>query len=307
VNLALIDFPNIFRICVHLRNVRDNWDLCAYLAFEQVRRFLGYLPIVDKTHPWEVVLALDDARGGYWRGDIYPLYKADRAKRRAKDDIDWDSVFQAMDGLLDDIRCHLPWKVIRAPRCEADDVIGVLARQTENLAVILSADSDFLQLASDQVLVYSPMTHEFAEFPGAHRVAGAGVHCETPADYLQYCILTGQGRKDNVPNVKTPSDWPEDKRRPGFGPVAAAAVLGDLDGWLERNGLKENYERNRALIDLSRIPETYVQRIEEAYRTAVLPEPDMQGFLRVRGWRPLALEPDEPLEDADLSGVEFEL
>lgn len=211
----------------------------------------------------DVVLALD-SRGGYWRRDLYPPYKADRAEKRAVGGIDWPCAYAEFDKLTSTIDAFTPWKAVRATKCEADDVIYALSQlhQAENpdsIVIIHSGDSDYLQLVSDKVLLYSPIQKEFVDFPHVYSLSGGKVLCESPAEYLDYAIITGQGGKDNVYNIKTPTDWDATagKRKPGCGIAAARKMMASMEGLetcLRNNGLWENYERTRQLIDMCALP-----------------------------------------------------
>ena len=66
-----------------------------------------------------------------WRKEYFPLYKAHRKKNRAESDQDWPEIFRILNLVRDEIRENLPYKVIHLEGCEADDVIGALAMETQ--------------------------------------------------------------------------------------------------------------------------------------------------------------------------------
>lgn len=304
-NLILFDFNNLACRCIHQRGLgygtdQRSWDLLAYMIFTIMYDFV--IQCTEHFEPGDtvdVVLALD-SKDGYWRRDLYPPYKADRAEKRAADGIDWPRAYAEFDRLTDAVGGFTPWKVVRASKCEADDVIYALSRlhQTEHpdsVVIIHSGDSDYLQLVSDSVLLYSPMQKEFVDFPHICSLSGGKVLCESAAEYLEYAVITGQGGKDNVYNIKTPTDWDTSagKRKPGCGVAAARKMMASMEGLeacLRNNGLWENYERNRQLIDMRELPSRYMRDISDAYRGMKAGQCDMDGLLSVYVWPSVLIE-----------------
>lgn len=287
----LFDYNNLACRCVHLQQIHNNddrsWSLMAYMMFTTMYNFLSdiseWLDIGEKL---DVTLALD-SKTGYWRREIYAPYKADRQKKRRDDGIDWDRAYIEFEKLATAIQQSIPWHVMRVDKCEADDVIYTLAKNnSEEPVVIHSGDSDYLQLISDNVSLFLPHVSEYAEFPRMCKISGGEVLCENPAEYLQYAILTGQGGKDNVYNVKTPTDWDCNKRKPGFGVKAAQKVLAakDLQAELTRLGLWDNYMRNKQLIDMAELPTEYKNRILTQYTATALPDLSLRNLLGIYDW-----------------------
>lgn len=304
-NLILFDFNNLAHRCIHQRGLgcgadQRSWDLLAYMIFTIMYDFV--IQCTEHFEPGDtvdVVLALD-SKDGYWRRDLYPPYKADRAEKRASDGIDWPRAYAEFDKLTDAVDDFTPWKVVRASKCEADDVIYTLTQlhQTEHpnsIVIIHSGDSDYLQLVSDKVLLYSPLQKEFIDFPHVCSLSGGKVLCESAAEYLDYAIITGQGGKDNVYNIKTSTDWDTTagKRKPGCGVAAARKMMASMEGLeacLRNNGLWENYERNRQLIDMRELPSRYMRDISDAYRGMKAGQCDMDGLLSVYVWPSVLIE-----------------
>ncbi len=272
--LVLFDFNNLACRCVHLsgmqRQGKDSWGLVTYTIFNIIQEFLGDLSeAVGPEEKIETVLALD-SHSGYWRSQLYPPYKANRRDKRREDDIDWERAFQEFARLAQALARYTPWKVLEVPGCEADDIIYALAVTHDTPVVIHSGDSDYLQLVGENVSLYQPQRRDYVEFPMVCKIAGGEAICRSPQEYLSYAILTGQGGKDNVYNIKTPTDWDNSsgKRKPGFGVAAAKKLLEKAD-WqeeLRKLGLWENYLRNQTLIDMSKLPEAQRAQIIQAYQ-----------------------------------------
>jgi len=293
---VLFDYNNLACRCVHLRmlgNSDRSWSLLAYMVFENILNFSkSVFECLDAGDKIEVVLALDSVNG-YWRRNLYQPYKADRARKREDDGVDWSRAYVEFEKLSSAIARYTPWKVLRVPDCEADDIIYALSENANGGVVIHSGDSDYLQLVSDSVALFSPTYNDYVDFPRECRVSGAKVYCETPGEYLRYAILTGQGGKDNVYNVKTPTDWDCGKRKPGFGAAAATKLLakGDLDKELEKLGLLENYLRNKRLIDMRELPDSYKNEILACYKKLPSQRSDMEGLLSEYDWPSLSPGP----------------
>ena len=114
----------------------------------------------------EVVIATD-ARGLYWRDEVFPQYKWKRRQKKKDSRFDWDLINATFDKVKTEIKTFLPYKVVGFPRAEADDVIAVLAKHRAEKPVpipgqqpgfdfgdyiqweptlIVSGDKDFIQL-----------------------------------------------------------------------------------------------------------------------------------------------------------------
>lgn len=102
-----------------------------------------------------------------WRKDYFPLYKAHRKKNRSESDQDWPEIFRILNLVREEIRENLPYKVIHLEGCEADDVIGTLAMQTQEFGqhepvMIISSDKDFIQLHKyTNVKQFSPIKRKW--------------------------------------------------------------------------------------------------------------------------------------------------
>lgn len=200
----------------------------------------------------EMVIACDNRS---WRRDVYPEYKARRRAERDEGDAEyWQRLYEILDLIKFEISENLPWKVVSVPRCEADDVIACLVKQTQEFGymqdvLIIGADGDYKQLLRyPNVKQYSNSTKKF-------------VKEADPLFWLHEAILTGQGGKDDIPNVRGRDDFfltKKDGERQL--PITSKFIQ---DTWANRNELDKymskeeyrNFVRNRTLIDFSCIPE----------------------------------------------------
>jgi len=228
-----------------------NYDLWKYLMFTNI---VGNA----NAHTKQIVFAIDGDNGS-WRKIAFHPYKANRTAKREADDFDWSEFFEVYKKLMDDMASYLPIKVIKINRIEGDDIIGAIALNENGYDQIriLSADSDMKQLIRTNIHVYDPMKGEYMSIDNVENWL------------VEQCLL-GQ-KKDNIYNILTPDNWGDtgdtvNKRKPGFGPVAAEKVMsGDVFAWLKEKGLEKHYSRNRLLIDLSKIPQAIVDMILTDY------------------------------------------
>jgi hypothetical protein len=195
----------------------------------------------------QMVLACDG--GGTWRREMFPQYKASRKAARESGDIDWKEFFRILGNVRDESRENLPFKVVHLQGVEADDIIATLTDSTQEFGkhepvMIISSDKDFVQLHRyKNVRQYSPMAKEF-------------VKEKDPVRYLQEHVLRGD-TGDGVPNVLSPDDVFVSGGRQT--PLRAKLMDEWILNWdsLQTKMTTEqyrNFQRNQALIDLTKIP-----------------------------------------------------
>jgi len=156
--------------------------------------------LIEEYQPAHIAVVFD-AKGGTFRNEIYPEYKAHRPPMP-------DDLRVQIEPLHETIRAMgLP--LIITPGVEADDVIGTLATQaTEHgmTTVISTGDKDLAQLVNDQVTLINTMNDSKLDREGV--IAKFGVPPERIVDYLS---LMGDS-VDNIPGVnkcgpKTAVKW----------------------------------------------------------------------------------------------------
>jgi len=209
----------------------------------------------------ELVICCDSRH--YWRRDYFSNYKANRKKDREASGQDWDLIFETLNDIRDELKAHFPYKVVDVYGAEADDIIAVLVKKRgDDKNMIISSDKDFIQLHTEHVSQYSPVTKKV-------------VNGKEPIAYLREHIIRGD-RSDGVPNIYSPDDtFTENKRQKPIRKTVVADVLEGLqqfeptllhnvarcpkDTWIR------NWKRNETLIDLSKIPEEISINITQEY------------------------------------------
>lgn len=195
----------------------------------------------------QMVIACDG--GSTWRKEIYPHYKANRKKNREESGVDWKEFFRILNTVRDEIKEHLPFKVVQVQGVEADDIIATLVDKTQEFGcneqvMIVSSDKDFVQLHQyKNVKQFSPMAKSFLKE-------------KDPIRYLQEHVLRGDSG-DGVPNVVSKDDVFVAGGRQT--PLRGKAIEEWIQHWSKLDYYMNvetyrNFQRNRALIDLSAIP-----------------------------------------------------
>ena len=193
--------------------------------------------------------------GNYWRKDIFPEYKANRKKLKDQTDHDWDLIFETFGQVRDEIQNIFPWKHVLVERAEADDVIAALCMKTKDSTeknLIISSDKDFQQLQSlPNVEQYCPRQKKF-------------IVCDDPQEFLLTHIIKGDS-SDGIPNVLSDSDTfvCDDKRQKPCGKKRLEEIKKNLN-CLE-SPVKERFEVNKKLVDLSLVPENIINSTIEEY------------------------------------------
>ena len=239
--MILIDMNQIsvasLMMHLHMNRGELEEDMVRHMILNSVRM---YRTMFNEDYG-EMVLAYDSK--SYWRRDFFPQYKSNRRKNREEDNKDWDSIFEVLNQIKNEIKEFLPYKVVETYGAEADDVIATLCKhyQSEKI-MIVSGDKDFIQLQKyDNVSQYSPVTKKL-------------VNGVDPNVYIKEHVLKGY-KSDGVPNVLSPDHTFTDELRQR--PLTSkkmhdilATKIDDLN-----DELKRNYQRNFKLINLDNIPE----------------------------------------------------
>ena len=132
-------------------------------------RSLGAL--IRQIQPTQVVVVFDGIGSSNNRKNIIPEYKSGRnitrvTKHELFDDIEEEdeSKYNQIVRIIQYLKT-LPVKVITLGKVEADDVIAYmsdkLVKSADDRVFIVSSDKDYLQLISQQVIVYRPIEREY--------------------------------------------------------------------------------------------------------------------------------------------------
>jgi len=237
--------------------------------------------------------------GRSWRKDYYAPYKRNRAESRAAATVkeqEEDRIFwEAFDTFKDFISEKTNATVLQNSQLEADDLIaGFIQSHPNDDHVIISTDSDFIQLIAPNVRQYNGIsettyTHEGIFDKKGKRVIDKKTNVEKDLINPEWVLFEKCIRGDPTDNVF--SAYPkvrknklleafEDRGRRGF---AWNNLM--LQRWVDHNGeehrVLDDYERNRRLIDLKHQPDDIKQIINETITTNSQPKNISQVGIRL--------------------------
>jgi 5'-3' exonuclease len=302
---ALIDTANTFFRARHIasRNstTEEKIGMALHLTLASVNQ------VVRKFGIDHVVFCLE---GRSWRKDYYGPYKKNRivdTTQQTEAEVEENKMFwETYDLFTTYLKEKTNVSVIRHERAEADDLIArFIHLHPQDQHYIISSDTDYIQLIDQHVFQYNGITNQFITLEGYHDEKGRLIvdkkTKETkllgdPKFHLFEKCMRGDA-SDNVfsayPGVRTKGS----KNKVGL--VEAYADRNArgfnwnnimLQRWVDHEGVehrvREDYERNRTLIDLTAQPEDIKvavdQRIRENVRTTITPQVGVH-FLRFCG------------------------
>jgi DNA polymerase-1 len=192
------------------------------------------LDVIKREKPDHLAVAFDKG-GSHVRTEMYTEYKANRDETP-------EAIRLAIPYIQDLLNAmHIP--IIEANGCEADDLIGTIAKQAEkqNYKVFMvTPDKDFAQLVSENIFMYKPARMgNGIEIWGIPEVL-AKFEIERPEQVIDFLGMMGDA-VDNIPGL------------PGVGEVTAKKFLkefGSMENLLANTHLlkgkmKENIEANK--------------------------------------------------------------
>lgn len=283
----IIDNQNLFmriRHGVRAPDTEQQLSLALHIILTSIKKVWNQF---DGSH---TVFCLE---GRSWRKNVYAPYKANRkaaAVSRTPKEVEDDAVFfEVMDHFVKFVDSQTNCTVLRHHEAEADDMIARwIALHPDDQHVIISSDSDFQQLISPNVKIYNGIvgllyTHEgIFDKDGKIAKNKQGVDLPTPdPEWLLFekCMRGDDG--DNVmsayPGVRTKKllEAYADRRSKGF-------VWNNLmlSKWVDHEGtehrVKDDFERNRLLIDLSHQPADLIEKFDECIIRSIVRDPRKQ-------------------------------
>jgi len=288
MNYALIDTANTFFRARHVASRNsDTWEkigMAMHLTLASVNQ------MVRKFNIDHVVFCLE---GRSWRKDFYKPYKANRVVDTAsvtEAELEENQMFwETYDQFTTFLREKTNASVLRCPTAEADDLIARFIHLHPNdKHFIISSDSDYVQLINENVQQYNGVTGQLIKLDGYYddrdrpvkdKKTGQHKLLEDP-EYLLFKKCIRGDATDNVfsayPGVREKGSKNavgikeafEDRNKQGFNWNNLM-----LQKWVDHNGeehrVRDDYERNRTLIDLAAQPEDIKNAVDEIIRNDV--------------------------------------
>ena len=234
--------------------------------------------------------------GRSWRKDYYTPYKAQRAAQRAahtEKEQDEEKIFwEAFDTFKDFIAEKTNCTVLQNPQLEADDLIaGWIQTHPNDKHVIISTDTDFVQLIAPNVTQYNGVMEHVITHQGIFNDKGKPVIDKKtqepkPAPNPEWLLFEKCMRGDTSDNVF--SAYPGVRTKGTSKKVGLTEAFEDrsskgyawnnlmLQRWSDHEGKEhrvlEDYERNRRLIDLSHQPDDIKEIIRNTITEATASE-----------------------------------
>ena len=285
---ALIDTANTFFRARHIASRNsDTWEkigMALHLTLASVNQ------VVRKFGADHVVFCLE---GRSWRKDHYAPYKKNRVvdtltqteAEREENEMFWDTYEKFTTFLKEKTNVS----VLRHERAEADDMIARFVHLHPNdTHYIISSDTDYIQLISDNVHQYNGITNQFITLEGYHDEKGRlVVDKKTKEPKLlgdpQWHLFMKCMRGDSSDNVF--SAYPGVREKGTKNKVGLTEAYADrhkqgfnwnnmmLQRWADHNEVehrvKDDYERNRVLIDLTAQPQEIKDAVDSRIRESV--------------------------------------
>ena len=264
----LVDTQNMFFRARHVAQRGASLDekigLAFHIMFNSIKKANN---MFSGDH---VVFCLE---GRSWRKDVYEPYKKNRKvvldKRspvEQEEDTYW---WEAYNDFLDFLKEQTNSSAIRSSVAEADDIIALwIEAHKDSKNIIVSTDSDFYQLINPTVSLYNGMTNQIVTANGFYDekdnpVIDKKTNQPKGAPDPEFLLFEKCIRGDSSDNVFTAfpkvrktkiKEAFDDRHNQGF-------VWNNfmLSKWVDHNGndmvVKDCYERNKQLVDLSQQPD----------------------------------------------------
>ncbi len=267
----LVDTMNTFFRARHVvrGDVSEKVGMAIHITLNAINK------CYKKFNADHVVFALE---GRSWRKDFYTPYKKNRSDKRAAltpKEVEEDTAFfEAYDDFLKFMTERTNCSTIKCDIAEADDIIArFIAMHPDDEHVIVSSDTDFVQLLTPTVHQYNGITKETIRLDGVFDDAGKPVldkktkEHKVPAD-PQYQLFKKCMRGDATDNVFSAYPGVREKGTKNKTGLIEAYADKDTRGfawnnlmlqrWTDHNGeehrVLDDYERNVTLVDLTAQP-----------------------------------------------------
>lgn len=288
MNYALIDTANTFFRARHVASRNsDPWEkvgMALHLTLASVNQ------IVRNHKIDHVVFMLE---GKSWRKSFYKPYKAHRKldeSAMTDAEIEENTMFwTTYESLCQFLREKTNVSVLREPNAEADDLIARFIHLHPNdTHYIISSDTDYVQLIAENVFQYNGVSNELITLQGYFKDNGKPVvDKKTKEQKLledpQYVLFRKCMRGDATDNVF--SAYPGVREKGSKNKVGLLEAFADrhkqgfnwnnmmLQRWVDHDGVerrvRDDYERNRTLIDLTAQPQDVKDKVDNSIRAGV--------------------------------------
>lgn len=273
-SFAYVDYYNLMFRMAHTSGKMADLDDKIGMMMHSMLTSILYLK--SKLKVDYVIICKDKSS---WRKDIYPEYKLNRVTKRLKKTIkeqeEDDAILDAANELFEFLRNQTRLPCVYTEKAEADDVISTMITDNkEDTHIIVSTDSDFFQLVSENVMIFNPTDNKYITIHGffdekfepiIDNKTGKQKTLGSPEWMLfQKCI-----RGDSSDNIK--SAYPRVRTKGTKNKVGLQEAFDDRnkqefawfsimkheweDGFGNKHLVEDLYNRNKKIIDLSNTPD----------------------------------------------------
>jgi len=207
---------------------------------ENLKQIPKKLKLDKKINPI-LIVGKDCKRENIWRNELFPKYKANRAKDGFMGGPFFKMVYEEELFQKGGVKAILKHPTLEADDCIAISVKHLIKRYPECNIYIITSDKDYLQLNAHNVHLYNLAFKNIAESKSS---------TGNPKDDLEIKIIMGD-TSDNIPSVF-----------PKCGPKTAQKCIEDPEFFKKK--MADNaeyyaqYELNKKLVDFNNIPENLV-------------------------------------------------
>jgi 5'-3' exonuclease len=284
----LIDTANMFFRARHtVHRASDPWEKVGYALHITLSSINKVFRQFKADH---VVFALE---GRSWRKDFYEPYKKNRAVARAaltedqqeEEKMFWETYDKLTKYLAEQTNCS----VIRHPSAEADDIIARwISLHPADDHIIISSDTDFVQLIAPNVKQYNGISDELITISGIFDSKGRPVldkKTKQPKVIPDPSWLLFEKCMRGDPTDNVFSAYPGVREKGTKNKVGLREAFDDrerkgynwnnmmLQKWVDHNGQEhrvlDDYQRNCVLVDLTAQPNEIKQQVDQTIQEQI--------------------------------------
>ena len=271
----LVDSFNMYHRSKHVAMRGADMDMKIGMAFHIMLN-----SVKSCYHRFNADHAVFCLEGRSWRKDFYTPYKAHRKLKQQEKSLREQEEDQIMFEAYVDLIRFLDEKtnvtLLQNPQAEADDMIALfIAAHPNDKHIIVSSDSDYQQLIAENVTIYDGVqnriiTHEgfFKDDKNMTPIKDKKTKEVLGAPDPKWLLFEKCIRGDTSDNIF--SSYPGVRKKGSKNKVGMLEAFEDqhtggfawnnfmLQRWTDHNGeehiVRDDYERNRTLIDLTAQP-----------------------------------------------------